>query len=163
MTTVSAQTTRTNNYSFVPSRTRAAIQRCKLTGWPLLMGLRLRFCPLFDKLEESRELILEGGIFCDDGIFIFIYTYIHIYWFDVSNSFDSIIVKSNLWLLVYQWELINVCIIILILFDFYFFCYFNVFGTGILRFNNFLIFFLKDIVIIIDFKNIISYFKSLVS
>ena len=41
------------------------------------MGLRLRFCPLFDKLEESRELILEGGIFCDDGIFTFIYTYIH--------------------------------------------------------------------------------------
>lgn len=157
MTTVSAQTTRTNNYSFVPSRTRAAIQRCKLTGWPLLMGLRLRFCPLFDKLEESRELILEGGIFCDDGIFTFIYTYI--YWFDVSNSFHSIIVKSNLWLLVYQWELINVCIIILIVFWFLFFCYFNVFGTGILRFNNFLIFFLKDIVIIIDLKNIISYFK----
>lgn len=43
------------------------------------MGLRLRFCPLFDKLEESRELILEGGILCDDGIFIFIYTYIHFY------------------------------------------------------------------------------------
>lgn len=88
------------------------------------MGLRLRFCPLFDKLEESRELILEGGIFCDDGIFIFIHTYIHIYWFDVSNSFDSIIVKSNLWLLVYQWELINVCIIILIVFWFLFFLLF---------------------------------------
>lgn len=43
------------------------------------MGLRLRFCPLFDKLEESRELILEGGILCDDGIFTFIYTYIHFY------------------------------------------------------------------------------------